>query len=491
MERKSGLLIHISSLSSDYGIGTIGTEARAFVDFLAAAKQKVWQILPLNPTGYGDSPYQALSAFAGNFLLIDLQDLVKLALLKPEDLLPIYKNKSKKINYNFLINSKLQILNKAFLKFKKDKINFSDYNSFCKNEAYWLDEFALFMALKSKNKGAAWFQWADKYKYREPKALKEFADKNLQTVDYQKFMQYIFFKQWHELKKYAQANSVEIVGDLPFYPAYDSVDVWANPANFLLDKNMNPQVFSGVPPDRFSDDGQLWGNPIYNWHRMEHSGFAWWLRRIAANLNLYDIVRLDHFRAFEAFWQVPFGEETAKNGEWVKAPGDNLLFHIFSQFTDAQLIAEDLGVITNEVRQLMAEYNLSGMRVFQFAFDGNSHNEHLPHNYDKNSVAYLATHDNDTLKSWYKNASKATKKQLKNYLQKKDKSLINSMIKAVWASSAMLAILPLQDLLQLGKKARMNTPATVSGNWQWQMKKGSLRKKHARFLAKITEIYGR
>lgn len=495
-KRKSGILLHPTSLPGKYGIGTLGKEAFAFIDFLIRSGQSLWQVCPLGPTGYGDSPYQCFSAFAGNPLLIDLEVFVQKNFLTIEDIEPADFSEES-IDYGKVIQWKFPILKKAFNNFKEKKDvteNAKFHNFLLKNEE-WLADYALFMSLKDKFDGKCWITWDEDIRLRKPQALKHYKEELADEIMFYQFLQYEFSQQWLALKAYANQNFIQIIGDIPLYIAFDSSDAWASPDLFLLDKESRyPLKVAGVPPDYFSVTGQLWGNPIYNWDYMKSDGFSWWIKRIEANLKWADILRLDHFRGLCAFWQVPYGEETAINGEWKQAPGGELFEALQETFGNIPILAEDLGLITPDVVELREKYSLPGMKILQFAFDSveSSSKTFLPHVYDKNYAVYTGTHDNDTVHGWYSNAKDIDKAMADKYLGITDKSTLHyNFIKAAWASVANIAIAPMQDLLGKGSEARMNLPGSASGNWQWRFKWEELDLKHENFLLEITSLYGR
>lgn len=495
-KRKSGILLHPTSLPGKFGIGTFGKEAYAFVDFLIRSGQSLWQICPLGHTGYGDSPYQCFSAFAGNPLLIDLEILTQKNLLTQEEITPpLFPENS--VDYGKVIKWKFPILEKAFENFSKNA-NVTDnakFNNFIIKNNDWLDDYALFMSLKDEFNGKSWFTWDENIRMRKPEALKYYKEKLADKVRFYKFLQYEFSEQWLALKAYANRNFIQIIGDIPLYIAADSCDAWASPELFLLDdKTGYPLKVAGVPPDYFSATGQLWGNPIYRWDYMKADGFSWWVKRVEANLRLADILRLDHFRGLCAFWQVPYGEETAINGEWKEAPGNELFETLQNTFGNIPILAEDLGVITKDVTALREKYNLPGMKILQFAFDSqeSSSKNFLPHVYEKNYAVYTGTHDNDTVHGWYNAAKDIDKTTADKYLGITDKKNLHfNFIKAAWASTANLAITPMQDLLGKGSDARMNLPGRASENWQWRFNWKDLKPEHEQFLFEITSLYER
>jgi 4-alpha-glucanotransferase len=492
-KRSSGLLLHITSLPGKYGIGTMGKEAFAFVDFLEKAGQKIWQILPLGHTGYGDSPYQCFSAFAGNPLLIDLDLLVKNGFLANPDL-PKDKNfNDDNVDFGRVFTYKYPILRKAFKRFKENqnqKVK-EDYRQFVEESRIWLDDYAFFMALKDHFGGKSWSQWNNDIKTRQDDAMASYRYELDNEIKFYYFVQYAFYTQWQALKKYANQKGISIIGDIPLYVAADSSDAWANTHLFDYDKDLNPITVAGVPPDYFSVTGQLWGNPIYKWDVHKQDGFAWWIERVKANLVLYDTIRIDHFRGLAAYWAVPFGAETAINGQWIDAPGKELMRAIINALGDAPIIAEDLGVITPDVEELRDGFNLPGMKILQFAFDSGEENDFMPHTFVKNCVVYTGTHDNDTTLGQYKSVKPEDRKQMKDYFCLDPKDPAWSFVKLAWSSVADVAIAPLQDILRLGGHARMNFPGKAAGNWMWRFKKQDLKTQHAKELLKITKLYGR
>ncbi len=493
-QRKSGILLHPTSLPGKYGIGTLGVEAYTFIDFLILSGQKMWQTCPLGPTGYGDSPYQCFSAYAGNPLLIDLDILIEDGFLKKSDVGTIDCNEEA-VEYGPLIEWKYPIFKKAFTNFNaidKKSLAYEKYNRFCLENNIWLDDYALFMSLKDNFNGKQWTLWPADIKMRNPEAIKKYTKDLESGIHFHKYLQFEFFTQWKKLKSYANNNSISIIGDIPLYVAFDSCDAWASSHLFQFDKDRNPTQVAGVPPDYFSATGQLWGNPLYNWDQMIESGFEWWINRIKSNLQIADIVRFDHFRGLCAYWAVPFGDKTAINGEWVKAPGDALFTAIEKALGKIPLIAEDLGVITPDVVALREKFDLPGMKILQFAFDSeeSSSKNFIPHVYDKNCVVYTGTHDNDTVTGWYKNAKPIDKEYATSYLGIKD-SVSFPFIKGAWASTAVMAIATMQDVLSLGSEARMNTPGVAGGNWQWRYTSEKITSEITAKLKEITTLYGR
>jgi 4-alpha-glucanotransferase len=502
--RLSGLLLHPTSLPGRFGIGDLGDEAYRFVDFLARSKQSLWQVLPLGPTGYGDSPYQCFSAFAGNTLLVSPSMLVHDGLLSEEDLARTPAFPEEKVDFGNVINFKNALLREAFERFKRtsDASLRAYFEHFSHQASSWLDDYALFRALKDAQGGKAWNEWEPKLARRDTAALATAREHLREEVDAQKFYQFLFFKQWSALKSYCHEHRVKLVGDIPIFVARDSADVWMNPDQFKLDEAGKPLVVAGVPPDYFSATGQLWGNPIYNWDRMLADGFRWWIERVRATLEIYDIVRIDHFRGFAASWEIPGGDKTAERGRWVNVPGRELFSAIKNALGDLPIIAEDLGVITPDVEALRDDFGLPGMRILQFAFGGDTLNTDLPHNYISNCVVYTGTHDNDTTVGWFTSVagegSTRNHEQIERerafclaYLNTEGREIHWDFIRAVLASVADTAIIPLQDLLGLGTEARMNLPNSTSGNWAWRYKAGALTRELGERLKKLTEIYGR
>jgi 4-alpha-glucanotransferase len=491
IKRSSGILMHITSLPSQYGIGTFGKEAYEFVDFLVKAGQKYWQILPLGSTGFGDSPYQSFSAFAGNPYFIDLDFLTKEGLLSKEDYNILdFGNNPEKVEYEKIFNNRMAVLRIAFSKSKgKYKYNIEKFKE---EHSHWLEDYALYMAVKEKFGLVSWQQWDEDIKLREGKALKKYKEQLREEIDYWVFLQYLFFKQYNELKQYANSNGIKIIGDIPIYVAEDSADTWANSEIFLLDEAKRPTVVSGCPPDAFSETGQLWGNPIYNWEVLEKQGYKWWIERIRANSKLYDVTRIDHFRGFESYWEVPYGDENAVRGTWVKGPGLKLFDAIKEALGEINIIAEDLGFLTEKVIDFRIKSGYPGMKVLQFAFDSKEESDYLPHNYDKNCVVYTGTHDNDTVNGWLKNTNAQDVALAVEYLRLNEEEGENwGFICGALSSVGVLAVAQMQDYLGLGEEARMNIPSTLGGNWKWRVKKEALSNKLSEKINKITKLYGR
>ena len=463
--RASGILLHISSLPSSHGIGTMGAAAKDFVDFLVKAGQAYWQILPVCPTSYGDSPYQSFSTFAGNPYFIDLDLLAKAGLLQPEEYESIdWESTPGCVNYGALYQKRYAVLHKACARLLAAPP--ADYADFLAKNAFWLPDYALFMALKDAHNGVCWQQWEEPLRRREPETLAAARAKYAADIDFWQAVQYLFYTQWHDLKAYANAQGIEIIGDLPIYVAEDSVDVWSCPQEFQLDENLVPTEVAGCPPDGFSATGQLWGNPLFDWDAMAANGYAWWVRRIRHLCGIYDVLRIDHFRGFSACWEVAFGAENARGGKWASAPGEAFFTLLKEKLgSPLPLIAEDLGIITDEVAALRDFAGLPGMRILQFAFGQEKNNPYLPHCYDKNTVVYTGTHDNDTTNGWYQAATEQEKDHYRRYLNVDGSNAAWDFIRLALSSPADTAILPLQDVLSLGTEHRMNIPGTTRGNW--------------------------
>ncbi|PRR82169.1 4-alpha-glucanotransferase [Clostridium vincentii] len=488
--RKSGIILPIFSLPSNYGIGTFGKEAYKFVDFLEKAKETFWQILPIGPTSYGDSPYQSFSTFAGNPYFIDLEVLSEGGLLEKSQIEKFnFGNDENNIDYGIMYESRYKVLKIAFKNknesYEKKLKEFKDLNK------YWIFDYALFMAIKDYNNGVSWNNWDKDIKFRKPEAMKKYSDLLKEEIEFHVFLQFLFYKQWIELKNYANKKGVKIIGDIPIYVAEDSSDIWANTRLFMLDDELFPKKVSGCPPDLFSATGQLWGNPIYNWKQLNKEGYNWWIKRVKASLELFDVIRIDHFRGFESYWTIPYGDKTAVNGQWEKGPGIEVFDAIKKELGEIDVIAEDLGYITKEVRELLNKCNYSGMKVMQFAFDPKGDSEYLPHNYDKNTVVYTGTHDNDTIKGWFSALSKEEKEFCKKYTGMKNKDDNWTFIKSAISSVADTAIIQMQDVLNSGEEARINLPSTIGTNWKWRMNKYDMSDELANKLKDINETYRR
>ncbi len=496
-DRKSGILLHPTSLPSPYGIGDLGENAYWFVDFLGSSGQKLWQILPLNPTGFGDSPYQSFSAFAGQTLLISPDDLVQLGYLYPADVSHPPIGDPHQVDYGAVIQWKTKIFHLAYERFLSLKPEenplLADYHRFCDEEQDWLDDYALFMTCKDRNDGKSWLYWDAPYRHPTPAEKKQLKKESEKERGYYCFLQFLFFREWKNLKKYANDHGVQIIGDLPIFVSMDSADVWANQRLFALDESGFPETVAGVPPDYFTTTGQLWGNPLYNWkqHKKEH--FSWWIRRIKHQLSLVDLLRVDHFRGFESYWAVPYGEETAMNGSWVKAPGVEFFTAVKRALGNSvPIIAEDLGIITPEVTALRESFGFPGMKVLQFAFDIPD-SDYLPHFYpDPNCVCYTGTHDNDTILGWYRSLNTERRDRVNAYLEVQDEREVPlRMIRLAISSIATFSIFPMQDVLGLGSEARMNVPGVAGGNWDWRFTWADVPTDISRQLTDLCILYGR
>ncbi len=482
--RKAGILLSISSLPSKYGIGCFSKEAYEFVDFLRSAKQSYWQILPLGPTSYGDSPYQSFSSFAGNPYYISLEDLVCEGLIDKHlcdntD----FGTESSQIDYSKLYQARYGLLHIAYK--NSDFLNDENFKKFEAENSFWLDDYARFMVLKNENNGRAWNEWTTN------------TINDTDEINFWKFVQYKFFKQWYKLKKYANENGVSIIGDIPIYVSYDSVDVWKNQELFDLDSNSLPVNVAGCPPDGFSATGQLWGNPLYCWREHKKDGYSWWVRRIEYAFKMYDVLRIDHFRGFCEFYSIPYGEKTAENGKWIEAPGDELFKTIKKELGEKDIIAEDLGFITDAVRKLLSETGFAGMKVFEFAFDSrddNGSDTYLPHNYPRNCVAYTETHDNEPVASWFSELPKNEKNLVRAYLCDRytpDSEIVFPFISRIMQSNAKLCIVPFQDYMGEGKGSRINTPQTVGINWRWRVRRDAISPELCQIIRSLTKLYGR
>ncbi|MCU6754213.1 4-alpha-glucanotransferase [Bovifimicola ammoniilytica] len=491
LKRGAGLLLPISSLPSPYGIGTLGKEAYKFVDYLVEAGQKYWQVLPVGPTSYGDSPYQSFSAFAGNPYFIDLDYLVEEGLITKAQIKKFpWGDNAEYIDYATVYGSRFQILRMAFN--NSTYAETKEYAQFEKDNEYWLDDYSLYMAVKFKFDNQEWSKWDYDIKARQPEAIDRYKEELKDDIAFWKFCQFKFFEQWNKLRVYANESGIEIIGDIPIYVAMDSADVWAHKDLFELDEDFEQINVAGVPPDAFSEDGQLWGNPLYNWNRMEECDFEWWKQRMASNSKIYDYIRIDHFIGVVNYYSIEAGCENAKEGVWRQGPGKKLTDAIDSAIGDAKIIAEDLGIVSPAVRELLAETGYPGMNIIEFAFDGGPTNSHLPHNYKPNSLVYGGTHDNETVVGYFSSRSAADLKYAYKYLGVTKKSEIPAaVLRAAYASVAAIAIFQVQDILELGNEARMNTPSTVGDNWKWRMLKGSLTKKKAKELKELAEFYAR
>ena len=491
--RSSGILMPISALPSPYGIGTLGKQAREFVDFLADSRQSYWQMLPVGPTSYGDSPYQSPSTYAGNPYFIDLDLLCADGLLEQDEITALFwGNDPERVDYSALYQNRFNLLYKAFERgFERDR---EKVEAFCKENEFWLCDYAFYMAVKRRFGMSSWLDWDEDIRLRRPDAVERYRKELKTDINYFIYVQFLFFRQWDALRDYAHSKNVGIIGDMPIYVALDSVDVWSNPECFLLDEKGFPSDVSGVPPDNFTADGQLWGNPLYDYERMEKDGYKWWINRVKGAARLFDVIRIDHFRGFESFWAVPFGETTAINGRWIKGPGMKLVGELKKSFPDIKFIAEDLGYPSKEVVQLLSDSKFPGMKVLQFAFDTRDENNknHLPHTYTENSVCYAGTHDNDTLLGWMDTANPEDIKRAVDYLGLNElEGRIRGVLRSGMATVSNLFVAQMQDWLELDTRARMNTPGSPEGNWQWRMKKDVLTPALSAEIARMTIRYNR
>jgi 4-alpha-glucanotransferase len=493
LNRSAGILLHPTSLPGPFGIGDVGPAAHRWVDFLAESGCTLWQVLPLGPTGYGDSPYQCFSAFAGNPYLIAIDPLLEDGLLTHDDLAGMPAFPTGRVEFGELIPWKLSILDKAFTRFSTvGQGDLSDeLAQFHQAQAHWLDDFALFMALKDAHGGAPWHTWEPLLRDRQPQALDEVRRQYAGPIDQHIFRQFLFFRQWERLRQHAHNQGIAIIGDAPIFVAHDSADVWANPHLFYLDQTGQPTSVAGVPPDYFSPVGQLWGNPLYRWDLHKETGYAWWISRLNAVLQLVDVIRLDHFRGFAGYWEVPAGETTAVNGRWVPGPGADFFHAVENALGELPLIAEDLGEITPDVFELRDQFNLPGMKVLHFAFYGNPDEKFLPHNYPQNCVAYTGTHDNDTTLGWFRSVAQEERDFCLAYLGRDSSDVVWGLIRILWSSVADYALAPMQDFLQLGTHARMNYPGRLGGNWSWRMPADALSESLRERIKAFNFIYGR
>lgn len=491
--RRSGMLLPIASLPSKYGIGSFSKEAYDFVDMLEKAGQSLWQILPLGPTGYGDSPYQSFSTFAGNPYFIDLDELVKKGLLSEEECNSYdWGSNNEYIDYEKIYLSRFKILRKAF-----ERSNISSdkkFNAYCEKNKWWLQDYALYMAIKDSLGGESWIEWDDDIRSRKKEALLKYEEELHEDITFYKYTQYLFSQQWNRLKQYANKKGVFIVGDIPIYVALDSADTWSRPELFQLDENCIPLAVAGCPPDSFSVTGQLWGNPLYDWEYNKYTDYEWWIKRIRHSFDLYDIVRIDHFRGFDEYYSIPYGNLTAEYGTWKKGPGIELFKYLKKELGDLDIIAEDLGFLTESVQKLLKDTGYPGMKILQFAFDSREDSDYLPHNYNKNCVVYTGTHDNNTICGWYKEINDDDKKMSINYLNNKytrDNAIHWDFICLAMRSIADTCIIPVQDYLGLGEEARINVPSTIGNNWKWRMKESCFSKKLTKKIRTLTKLYGR
>ncbi len=486
MKRKSGILLHITSLPNKYGIGTLGEEAYKFVDFLKESGQAYWQVLPVGPTTYKDSPYQSFSAFAGNPYFIDLDFLLEDGLLEKEDLASLESNEQY-INFEKIYNTRFKILRKAYKRFKKD----NSFDEFIKNNDYWITDYALFMTLKEMFNGQSWLNWPNEYLRRNSDVLDKVLNEKEEDINYWIFIQYLFDRQWKALKFYANQNGIKIIGDMPIYVAMDSADVWCDPKSWQMDENFKPSRVAGCPPDMFSPLGQLWGNPLYNYEYMKANGYKWWVLRTKKSFELFDVLRIDHFRGFEAYYAIDYGRSDATVGVWEKGPNTSLFEKIKEELGDVEIIAEDLGFLTEEVHIMLKKLGYPGMKIFQFGFNKGEVNNYSPRNIIENCVLYPGTHDNPTLKGWFSMLSEENKKYVLDKLNTNKRNFVYSMIKKCMKSNAETVIIPIQDYLELDDKARMNIPGTDENNWVWKLNGNEFTDKLVRKIKKITKKYSR
>ncbi len=489
--RASGILLPVSSIPSAYGIGSFSKEAYEFVDFLEKAGQSYWQILPLGPTGYGDSPYQSFSTFAGNPYYIDFEELIEEGLLTKEQCEECdWGGSEAYVDYEKIYKSRFRVLKEAF-----DNSRLEDnegFQAFVAENAFWLSDYSLYMAVKDSYKGKSWSEWDGDIRLRKPEAIEKYAEKLKEEILFYEFQQYLFDTQWRKLKKYANDKGVKIIGDIPIYVALDSADTWANPELFQLDENRRPTGVAGCPPDAFSATGQLWGNPLYKWDYHKETEYAWWIQRISYCYKLYDVVRIDHFRGFDEYYNIPFGDTTAEFGRWERGPGYDLFKVMKKKIGNKPVIAEDLGFLTPTVNQLLKKSGYPGMKVLQFSFDSREESDYLPHNYTANSVVYTGTHDNDTTVGWYQTISRRDRSFARKYLNiKTGRELEWNFIRAALGSVSDTAVIPMQDYLGLGSEARINVPSTLGTNWKWRMTKGQIPEGLAEKIYDLCKLYGR
>lgn len=491
--RNSGILLPVASLPSKYGIGAFSKNAYNFIDKLKKAGQSYWQILPLGPTGYGDSPYQSFSTFAGNPYFIDLETLIDEGYLTKEECKAYdFGDNDRYIDYEKIYLSRFKILKIAY---NRSCISESvEFQEFINENSYWLDDYALYMSIKDHFSGSSWSKWDNDIKMRNEAAIERFKSKYTDEIIFYKFQQFLFHKQWQKLKSYANKCRIKIIGDIPIYVAFDSADVWSHPELFQLDENREPISIAGCPPDAFSKTGQLWGNPLYDWEKHKNTSYAWWIQRIAYSFKLYDVVRVDHFRAFDEYYSIPYGFTTAENGIWNKGPGYDIFKELKDKLGDLDIIAEDLGFLTESVLKLLEKTGYPGMKVLEFAFDSREESDYLPHNYNKNSVVYTGTHDNETIVGWYKNLNFKDKHLALEYLDinnEKEKDIHWKFIRLALSSVANLAIIPIQDYLGLDNDGRINKPSTVGCNWKWRLLENEITDELLEKIRKITKLYGR
>ena len=492
-KRGSGVILHPTSLPGPDGIGDLGPEAYRWIDFLHDAGCSLWQVLPLGPTGYGDSPYQCFSAFAGNPYLVSPALLLEIGLLSRTELADRPEFPVDKVDFGEVIQWKLTLLDRAYARFVKStrKSLKDEFGAFQEKEKDWLVDYSLFMAIKEAQGGGSWEHWPENLRSRDPQTLEAFRQEYSQKILNHTFRQFLFFQQWNALHQYAAQKGVQVIGDVPIFVSYDSADAWSHPELFFINTKGLPTVVAGVPPDYFSPTGQLWGNPLYRWSVHKQTGFAWWINRMKSAFKLFDIIRLDHFRGFAAYWEVRYGKPTAEEGRWVPGPGINLFKAIQKELGDLPIIAEDLGVITPDVVAMREAFHFPGMKIFQFAFASDPDDPFLPHNYPVNCVSYSGTHDNDTARGWYESAPEVERDLFRRYVGRSGKDVSWDMIRAVWSSVSMMALAPMQDLLSLGTDARMNYPSRASGNWFWRMLPETLTPELQARLKELNFLYSR
>ena len=494
MERACGVLMPVASLPSEYGIGCFDEAAYEFIDMLSKSGQSYWQVLPMGPTGYGDSPYQSFSTFAGNPYFVSLRALIKKGYLEKEDCAELAEGSSEKyVKYDFIYKKRFELLRLAF---EKSSIETDQgFADFVAENEEWLNDYALYMAIKDEHGGKSYLEWEEDIKKREPSQMVAYRNKLINDVTFYQFLQYEFYSQWNDLKKYANEKGIKIIGDIPIYVALDSADTWAHPELFKLDADRNPTAVAGCPPDAFSEDGQLWGNPLYDWDEHRETGYEWWISRIKKIYELFDVVRIDHFRGFDEYYSIPYGEKTARNGKWLQGPGLDMFRAAKRHLGDFDVIAEDLGFLTDSVIEMRENSGFPGMKILQFAFDSREESDYLPFKYDRNCVVYTGTHDNSTTCAWLGEMDAADRKKMLDYLDASvftgKKKLTWKVIKLAHSSVADLCIIPMQDYLCLGNLARINTPSTLGFNWQWRMKKGAFNDKLAAKMLDVAELFGR
>ena len=492
-QRECGVLLPISSLPSKYGIGCFSKSAYEFVDQLKAAGQGCWQILPLGPTSYGDSPYQSFSTFAGNPYFISLEDLIEEGVLTEKECDAVdFGSREDDVDYEKIYKGRYKLLRKAYE--RSDISKNPDFVRFQQEQAHWLGDYALFMAVKDRFEGIPWTEWAEDIRLRWNNALDYYRKELYFEIEFQEYMQFKFYEQWAKLKAYANRKGIRIIGDIPIYVAMDSADTWANPGLFKLDENNEPTQVAGCPPDGFSATGQLWGNPLYRWDVHKNTGFEWWIKRLAHCFNMYDVVRIDHFRGFDEYYSIPYGDETAEFGHWEKGPGIDLFNALKEALGEVPVIAEDLGFLTPTVLQLVKDTGYPGMKVLEFAFDSREESDYLPHTYPRNCVVYTGTHDNETVSGWYKELNGQDRKFADDYLNlygRKEEEIPMEFVRAALSSVADTAIIPVQDYLGLGKEARINTPSTLGNNWKWRMLEGEITPELTARIRRMTKLYGR